>query len=115
MAKVENHAGTERRECLDVQRISLDINRQKKSLRKYVFNPPKMYKKLRYPEPKHYRTQTLHVLHFFLKHKWWKKSLIYYLGGLFQIIEYGYFQSKFFTSDYRVGKIQKNEKWLEGL
>lgn len=27
---------TERSECLDMQRISLDINRQKKSLRKYV-------------------------------------------------------------------------------
>jgi hypothetical protein len=43
------------------------------------------------------------------------KSWICYLSGILQIIEYGYFQGKFFTSDNRVGEIQENEKWLEGL
>lgn len=59
-----------------------------------IFIPPETYKRLRYPEP---------------------KPKIRYLSGIFQIIEYGYFQSKFFTSNDRVRKIQKNEKWLEGL
>lgn len=81
-----------------------------------IFHPPEMYKRLRDLEPKYYTTQSLYACSIFsLKYKWLTKPLIYYLSGIFQIIEYGYFQSKFFTSNYRVGKIQKNKKWLEDL
>lgn len=74
-----------------------------------------MYKMLRFPDTQTLTIQSLCVFSIFFLKCELTKHLIYYLSGIFQIIEYGYFQSKLFTSDNRVRKIQKNEKRLEGL